>query len=61
MLHDEDSDQGKKGPPNLSVLGLVFIALMFFLIAAANVYMQDNRDGANGNASVVKSASPAAR
>ncbi len=50
MPHVEKPDRRH----NLPVIGLAFIALTFFLIAGANVYMQDNRDSASKGASTLK-------
>ena len=55
MLDDKNSDHGKVAHQHdLSITALAFIALMFFLIAGVNAYMQDSRDIANGNAAMVE-------
>ena len=59
MLHDENPGRSQYGHKDLSITWLAFIALMFFLIAGVNVYMQDNRDIASRTASMLK-APPAA-
>lgn len=47
MRDDYDSDRREPGSRDFPIVVLVLLAAMFFMIAGANVYMQDNRPDAN--------------